>query len=207
MPTDVYLSFLVAATVIIVVPGPTNLAIVADTIAEGPGRSLWTVAGAALSHALFIAVATAGIAAVLDAYPGVFVFLRWFGVLYLGAQGLRLIICRAAGKEDPPAGPGRRPRARSLYLLKGFLVNSTNPKALLFYAALFPPFVGTRMAFLPQLVTLSVTFLGIFLVVGAAHALLAQKARDALGNRKNLAVTNRVSGAVMVGAAVWMATK
>ena len=205
MQTDLYFSFVLAAAVIIVVPGPTNLAIVADALSAGLRRSLWTVAGAALSHAAFIAVATAGIAALLGAYPNIFIFLKWFGVLYLAFQGFRLVIKKSPVGEQQTApqngkGPGR-------HLLRGFLVNSTNPKALLFYAALFPPFVNSKMAYLPQLLTLSVTFLAIFLVVGSAHAVLAQKARDALGKQTNLRLVNKVSGSVMIGAAVWMATK
>ena len=43
------------------------------------------------------------------------------------------------------------PQASPRYLIKGFLVNTTNPKALLFYAALFPPFVNPKMAYVPQL--------------------------------------------------------
>jgi homoserine/homoserine lactone efflux protein len=205
MQTETLVAFVVAATVIILVPGPTNLAIVSDSVGAGLRKSLWTVSGAALSHAGFITLATAGVVSVLSTYPKFFLFIKWFGVLYLSFQGARLLLVKSNLLEAQEAdGNGK---ASALYLLKGFLVNSTNPKALLFYAALFPPFVNTKTAYAPQLVILSITFLGIFVVVGVGHALLGQKAQDILKNRRNIGIGNKVSGTVMIGAAVWMATK
>ena len=200
-----YLAFLAAAVVIILVPGPTNLAIVSDSIKAGVRRSLWTVAGAALSHALFIATATAGVGAILGRFPRVFVFIKWFGVLYLVAQGLRLII----GRQSRPEGRREEPPERGAvgYLIKGFVVNTTNPKALLFYAALFPPFVNAQHAYLPQLLVLASTFLAVFALVGVAHAVLGQRLGGLFSGDGKTDLANKVSGTVMIGAAVWMATK
>ena len=92
MALSTFAAFLAAAFVIIVVPGPTNLAIVSDSIEAGAKRSLWTVTGAAFSHAAFIVLATAGVGAVISLYPNLFVYIKWFGVLYLAVQGVRLIL-------------------------------------------------------------------------------------------------------------------
>ncbi|HUI69099.1 MAG TPA: LysE family transporter, partial [Spirochaetia bacterium] len=93
------------------------------------------------------------------------------------------------------------------YLIRGFLVNSTNPKALLFYAALFPPFLSANAPLIPQLSILAATFLGIFIVVGVLHALLGSRAGLILQNGRRMNLENKISGAVMIGAAVWIATK
>jgi threonine/homoserine/homoserine lactone efflux protein len=200
-----FAAFLAAAFVIIVVPGPTNLAIVSDSIEAGAKRSFWTVTGAAFSHAAFIILATAGVGAVISLYPNLLVYIKWFGVLYLAVQGVRLIFKRSVDLETRNAAP--QMRGITAYILKGFIVNSTNPKALLFYAALFPPFVNPHAAFLPQLLILASTFLCLFFVIGLLHAIIAHKARAFFGNSKRMNLGNKISGTVMVGAAVWMATK
>jgi homoserine/homoserine lactone efflux protein len=201
---ETFIAFATAAFVIIVIPGPTNLTIVSDSLDAGVRRSLWTVAGAAVSHAGFIVVATAGVGAIVGSHPEVFVFIKWFGVIYLVLQGVRLIV-----KQPATLDARTQPKGRGVFshLLKGFVVNSTNPKALLFYAALFPPFVNPRAALVPQLLVLAVTFLVLFLIVGALHSVLGQSARNFLSNRRSATLANRVSGGVMIGAAVWMATK
>jgi homoserine/homoserine lactone efflux protein len=205
MLTEAYLAFLAATAVIIIIPGPTNLTIVADSIAAGLKKSLWTVLGAAVSHIVFIGVATAGVAATLTSYPNVFVFIKWFGVAYLCFQGGRILFRRTTIEAPGAATAGTQASHR--YLIKGFLVNTTNPKALLFYAALFPPFVNPKMAYFPQLVILSLTFIGIFAIVGIVHAILGFRAKEFFQTKRNADLENKISGSVIIGAAVWMATK
>jgi homoserine/homoserine lactone efflux protein len=183
-----------------VVPGPTNLAIVSDSIEAGVKRSFWTVTGAALSHAAFIILVTAGVGAVISLHPKLFVYIKWFGVLYLAVQGIRLILKRSVDLEIRNAAPQKRGIAA--HFLKGFIVNSTNPKALLFYAALFPPFINPQAAFLLQLLILASTFLLLFFVIGLLHAIIAHKARAFFGNSKRMNLGNKISGTIMVGAAI-----
>jgi threonine/homoserine/homoserine lactone efflux protein len=202
--TATYLAFVAAATVIIVVPGPTNLLIVSDSINGGVRRSLWTVLGAAISHAVLIAVATAGVGTILSRYPHVFTFIKWFGVLYLCTQGVRLVVKKSSFDGEARVA---RPYGVLGYLFKGFLVNSTNPKALLFYAALFPPFVNPNSAYMTQLLILASTFLVLFIAVAVVHAVVAQRIAALLTKERNAMLTNRIAGSVMIGAAVWMATK
>ena len=205
MLAGTYVAFFLAAFVVIIVPGPTNLMIVSESIHAGVRRSLWTICGAALSHAGFIVVATAGVGAVLATRPQVFTIIKWFGVLYLGFQGIRLILKKSANLETQAAYLGDH-RFWG-YLLKGFVVNSTNPKALLFYAALFPPFVNPRLAYVPQLLVLAITFLVLFVIIGVTHAVVATRAKELLNGQQSNNATNKISGAVMLGAATWMAMK
>jgi len=136
LETGTYLAFLTAAFVIIVIPGPTNLMIISTSIGAGMRCSFWTVLGAALSHAVFIGIATTGVGAILALDPHIFIFIKCFGVLYLAVQGIRLIV----KQNGPTRIPAKGSTGNSVpgCLFKGFTVNSTNPKALLFYAAHFP---------------------------------------------------------------------
>jgi threonine/homoserine/homoserine lactone efflux protein len=205
MSAGTYFAFLAAAAVIIVIPGPTNVAIVSDSISAGMRKALGTVGGAALSHAAFIVVTAAGIGTLIAAYPRALDIIKWFGVLYLALQGVRLIVRKPALLDPGKAPPAARGFLRCV--IKGFVVNSTNPKALLFYAALFPPFVSPAEALIPQLIILATTFLIIFVVVGTAHALLGQKAKKLLNSRAGTDLGNRIAGSIMIGAAAWIAVK
>lgn len=205
MEWNVYLAFLAAAAVIILIPGPTNLVIVSDSMKSGFRRSLWTVVGAAVSHTLFIVLATAGVGTLLAIYPRVFSLLKWFGVLYLAWMGTRLLVKKSSPAALPD--PGAIGWTRGRHLARGFLVNSTNPKALLFYAALFPPFVNPAAPFIPQLLALAATFLSIFILVGLLHAVLGAKAKDFLAKGRNRNLGDKIAGSIMIGAAVWLAVR
>ncbi len=200
-----YLAFLSAAFVIIIIPGPTNLVILSDSLRSGFRKAVWTVAGAALAHALFLTAFTAGFATLVETYPRAIEYIRVFGVVYLAWTGLKLIVSSpsSAAEAHERAGAGNP----AGYLLRGFLVNATNPKALLFYAAFFPPFIATSAPVGPQLVVLGLTFLAIFVAVGLLHAFVPEVIHRRSTSRRARRRVNVVAGSAAIGAGIWLATR
>lgn len=86
---------------------------------------------------------------------------------------------------------------------RGFLVSLTNPKTLLFYAAFFPQFLNPQAPVAPQIVTLSITFVALALLLDGGWALLAARFRGALAMRGRL--RNRLTGGALMGAAFGLA--
>ncbi|MCG8332998.1 MAG: LysE family translocator, partial [Proteobacteria bacterium] len=165
--------------------------------------SLWTITGAAVSHTLFFIVASAGLAAILMASAQVFIILKWFGVCYLIWLGLTQIFSK---ELQVGAAAGNNRESISSLFLRGITVNSTNPKALVFYSTFFPPFIDPNLNLLPQLLILGTTFVTIFIAVAAVHAWSAEKLGGIFRSGSKLSVVKKTSGAVLVGAGVLLAS-
>jgi homoserine/homoserine lactone efflux protein len=194
-----YLAFVLATTVLILIPGPNVSLIVANSLAYGTGFGLLTVAGTSTAMLPQLALTALGMTAVLGALSTWFDWLRWVGVAYLLWLGVRQWRAPPVDLTQTRAQP-RAPRA---IVLRGFLVSLTNPKTLLFYGAFFPQFIGIDRPLGPQVAVLCATFLAIATALDAGWALLAGQARGLLAARPRL--RNRVSGGMLIGAGLGLA--
>jgi homoserine/homoserine lactone efflux protein len=200
MQLDLYLAFVAACAVLILIPGPNVALIVANSVAHGTRYGLVTVAGTASAMALQLALVVLGASSVLGILAGFFDWLRWLGVAYLVWLGLR------AWRAPPVdlAHVAAEPRAAVAIFARGFLVSLTNPKTLLFYGAFLPQFVTVGGGDAGrQLLSLSVTFLTLAVVLDSAWAVLAAHLRILLSGRARL--RNRLSGGLLVGAGLGLA--
>ena len=199
MHLSLYLGFVLASTILILIPGPNVSLIVANSIAYGTRYGLLTVAGTSSAIVVQLALATLGLTATLDMLAGWFEWVRWVGVAYLLYLGVRQW---AAAPIDLTR---TRPQPRSFRAIapRGFLISLTNPKTLLFYGAFFPQFVSADAPIVPQVVLLSLTFLGIAGALDTGWALLAGRVRGVLAIRGRL--RNRLSGGFLIGAGIGLA--
>jgi homoserine/homoserine lactone efflux protein len=194
-----YLAFIAATTVLILIPGPNVSLIVANAVAYGTPYGLLTVAGTSAAVLVQLGLTALGMTAVLGALAVWFEWLRWVGVVYLVWLGVRQ--WRAPPIDLTRTKP--QPRSPRAIVLRGFLVSLTNPKTLLFYGAFFPQFISIDRPLAPQVVLLCATFLVIAAGLDAAWAMLAGRARGLLAARATL--RNRLSGGMLIGAGVGLA--
>jgi len=196
---SLYLAFVAAVTVLMLIPGPNVALIVANSVAHGPRYGLLTVAGTSTAMVLQLALVVLGMTSLLGALGSWFEVLRWIGVGYLVFLGIKE--WRAPAIDLTRTMPERKsPRAM---LTRALLVSMSNPKTLLFYGAFFPQFVSAEHAFLPQVVLLSMTFVVIAVLVDGSWALAAARARHLLARRGRL--RNRIAGGMLMGAAAVLA--
>ncbi len=194
-----YLTFMAATAVLMLIPGPNVALIVANSVAYGTRFGLLTVAGTASAMVLQLAVTSLGMAAVLGTLGGWLEWLRWIGVAYLVVLGVRQ--WRAAPIDLTRTSP--QPRSARGIFLRGLLVSLTNPKTLLFYGAFFPQFISGGADAGAQVALLSATFLVLAVVLDSGWAVLAGRARKFLAGRGRL--RNRLSGGLLIGAGVGLA--
>ena len=199
IPPDLYLAFIAAPTVLMLIPGPNVALIVANSVAYGTRFGLLTLAGTVSAIVVQLTLVTLGMAAVLGMLGAVLEWLRWAGVAYLLFLGIRQWRAAPLDLTKVRAEP-RSPRA--IYL-RGLLVSLTNPKTLLFFGAFFPQFLSPGRAVAPQLAVLSLTFLALAVVFDSGWALLAGRARKFLAGRGRL--RNRMSGGLLIGAGLGLA--
>ncbi len=137
MPLELYLAFVAATAVLILIPGPAVALIVATALAHGARGALVSVAGVSTAVVGQLVVVGFGMASVLALLAEWFEWLRWTGVAYLVTLGLRQWRAAPVALGDVAASSVSRAR---LYWT-GVVVNATNPKTLFFYAAFLPQFI------------------------------------------------------------------
>jgi len=194
-----FLGFILATAILILIPGPNVALIVANSMTRGTRFGLVTVAGTSSAVVIQLGLTALGLTAVLAVLAVWFEWLRWIGVAYLIFLGLRQWFAPAVDLTRITAE--RRP-ARSIFL-RGFLVGLTNPKTLLFYGAFFPQFLDPHRPLGPQVGILCVTFLVIAVVLDSGWAVVSGRARWLLGARPRL--RNRLSGGCLMAAGVGLA--
>ena len=202
MSADVYLLYLATVGVFFATPpGPSQVLMISNSLRHGVRASLATAAGDLSANALQMTAAAFGLATVVAASQQALSAVKWAGVAYLVWIGIRTF--RAAPVDGPAAGAASATRAR-LYR-QGFLTSAANPKAVVFFAALFPQFIDPALPIWPQLLILGATYL---VVDGVLLVLWGSLSTRLLGGlRRGGRWLNRVSGSLMIAAAGLLALK
>jgi homoserine/homoserine lactone efflux protein len=194
---SLYAAFVAATVVLMLVPGPNVALIVANSLAFGARTGLVTVLGTVVGMIAQLAVAALGVTALFEALAQGFHTLRWLGVVYLLWLGVRDWRTQAGDlSRIAPVSP------RKIFA-RGFLISLTNPKPLVFYAAFLPQFLVADAPLDKQMAVLSVTFVMIGLIVDSGWALAAARARRLVARFGR--ARNRVTGAILIGAALGLA--
>ena len=193
------LTFILATTILMLIPGPNVALIVANSVAWGTRYGLLTVTGTAAAMVVQLGLTALGMSAALGALAAWFEWLRWLGVGYLLWLGVRQWRAPAVDLTRVPA----QPRSARAIALRGFLVSLTNPKTLLFYGAFLPQFVSLDRPVLPQVALLSGVFLVLAVLLDGGWAVVAGRARFLLASRGRL--RNRLSGGLLMCAGVGLA--
>ncbi len=197
MALDTWLIYLVAAVGLSLTPGPNGLLCLTHGVRFGLARTVFTVLGGIVGFQLLIALSLAGMGALLAASEQAFVVAKWLGAAYLVYLGIR------TWRAPPPRVrlPGRavdtRETAGWRLFSQGFLVATSNPKAMIFFAAFLPQFVDPTGSLLLQFAILGGTFGLVECVYELLLAGTAQRIAPWLG--ANGRTFNRLAGATFVG--------
>ncbi|MBU1385962.1 MAG: LysE family translocator [Alphaproteobacteria bacterium] len=170
LPVDphLYLTFLGVMAVMAVTPGPANLFSVANGVQRGPAGALAGVVGMNAATLVWFAAAALGLGALVVAFPEAFRLISIGGALYvawLGVNALRSAFRPADDAHAPPLRPGRSA------LLDGFMVQIANPKVVLFFSAVLPPFLDVNRPAAPQLALFALATIGMDVLSMSAYGL------------------------------------
>lgn len=203
MPIEVWTMYVVTVLAMMSTPGPSHLLMLSNSMAHGFKRSLATVAGDLTANLLQMLAAGLGLAALLTVYGNALAIIKWLGVAYLIFLGIRII--RNAGTQNADSQEAAPASAGKLWL-QGFITSATNPKAIVFFAALFPQFISADGAFWPQFIILSITYIvidGLFL---CAYGMGASWIANRFTGSTRTTI-EKTGGGLMLGAAVLLGLK
>src|SRR5215212_150697 len=172
--------FVVAALVLLLVPGPAVLYVVARSVDQGRPAGLASVLGVGVGSLVHIAFAAVGLSALLASSAAAFSVVKWLGAGYLIWLGLQRLL--ALDDEEGPVAV--EPERLSRIFLQGVVVNVLNPKTALFFLAFLPQFVDpSRGPVWIQVSVLGLTLASLGLLTDGLYALLGGTAADWLRQR------------------------
>ncbi|MFV0372287.1 MAG: LysE family transporter [Azonexus sp.] len=205
MPLHTWFSFFLACWLISLSPGAGAVASMSSGLAYGFRRGYWNALGLQLALILQVGIVAAGIGAVLAASELAFSLIKWFGVLYLLYLGWKQ--WRAPVQDwQAEAGGGNGGATPRKLLLRGFVVNASNPKAIVFILAVLPQFLDPALPLLPQYAVMTATMVGVDLVVMAGYTGLAARVLRLLRRPQQQRLLNRTFGGLFAAAAALLAT-
>ena len=204
MSMQIWLAYVVTVLVLMSTPGPSQLLMLSNSASHGFRRSLATAAGDLSANALQMLASGLGLAVIIAASGQALLVIKWFGVGYLIWLGLKMI--RQANPKNMIAHSERNFATLKTLWLQGFLTSAANPKAVVFFAALFPQFIQADQAFWPQFLILSATYIvidGAFLsAYGRTASWVTEKFK---GSAR--AWVERSGGGMMILAAILLSVK
>jgi threonine/homoserine/homoserine lactone efflux protein len=185
-------------------PGPGIAAILARVLGRGMNGAVAFTAGLALGDVVWLTIAVLGLAAVAYTFNGVFLAIKYAGVVYLLYLAYRLWTQPVEARDVVAEASGDRPLR---LFLAGLAVTMGNPKVMVFYLALLPSLIDLQAVTLLGWLELSLVTLGVLTIVFGSYVLLAARTRRLFTSPRAVRMINRGTGTVMASAAVAIAAK
>ncbi len=201
MTLEIWLAFCLASVALAVVPGPTVTVIIANSLRYGTRAGLMNVAGTQVGVVIWLVIAALGLQALIAVMGVWFDVLRYAGAAYLIWLGVKLL--RSKGDL---AVATERARPNGSFFLQGFVVILSNPKMLVLFGALIPPFLSKGGDAMQETLILGLTFAVIAAMSDTLYAMAAGKAR-AWMTRSRIRVVEIISGVFLTAGGAWMALR
>ena len=200
MSVQLWLAFVAASAVLLVIPGPTILTVISYSMAHGRRAQVPLVAAVALGDSTALVVSLLGLGALLATSALWFTAIKWVGGLYLLYLGVKLLRAGIASTEIAlPALPGSYWRL----FANTYLVTALNPKGIVFFVAFLPQFIDPGADAARQLWILGATFVVMATINATLYAVFAGAARRLLSSAGAQRRFNLSGGALLSAAGVW----
>jgi threonine/homoserine/homoserine lactone efflux protein len=199
LPTRHLLAFAILSYLLILAPGPNVLFVVSRSLQLGRGSGIAAVVGGQTGVYVQVIAVAFGVGALVQRSVAVFTVIKLAGAAYLvflGVQAIRHRTSLAAILAERAV-----PASTSRMLRDGFVVGITNPKAIVFFAAVLPQFADRSAGHVPlQLLLLGLIFVAIALVSDSMWAVAAGTARTWFTRSpRRLEAIGGASGLAMIG--------
>ena len=198
MSYQIWIAYMLACWVISVSPGAGAIASMSSGLNYGFKHGYWNAIGLQLALLVQIAIVAAGAGVLFATTPWAFLIVKWFGVGYLLYLAYLQWTAPTQSIEIQQNLPNK---SRSKLILHGFLVNMSNPKAIVFLLAVLPQFLDLSKPQWIQYVIMAATMISIDLIVMAGYTGLAAKVLRLLKSPKQQKYLNRTFAVLFACAA------
>lgn len=189
--------------ILCLIPGPAVLFVLSSALRSGARKSVFSNFGILAANTVYFLLSAAGIGSLLLASYNLFFWIKWIGAAYLIYIGARALL----GKDSVVAADVEEKETRPLRMLTdGFVLQASNPKAIVFFTALLPQFIDPKMAVAPQIAVLALTSVVIEFCVLLGYGTAAGRASELARQPRYAAWTNRTAGILLICAGAGLAS-
>ena len=200
MSIQLWFAFVAASALLLVIPGPTLLPVLSDSMAHGRRANVPLVAAVALGDSTALVFSLLGLGALLSASAFWFTVVKYVGGLYLLFLGIKLLRAGISPAQlSAPAAPGSRWRL----FANTYLVTALNPKGIIFFVAFLPQFINQAGDVSRQMALLALTFVVMATLNATLYAVFASSARRFLASPRAQRGFNIAGGSLLSAAGVW----
>lgn len=194
-----YWVYVVLAFTITAIPGPAVVLTIKNSLKYGYKMAIINIFGNFVAMVILAAISAAGIGALVLASSALFSAMKTAGCVYLLYLGVKAWM--APGFNDNLHFQNKRKLHKEISSVfrEGFGVGISNPKAIVFFTALFPQFIDPSRSFTPQFFTLILTIEGISFLVLSTYALISTKTAPYLSYKNSGLLFNKLAGIAFVG--------
>ncbi|MEM0909721.1 MAG: LysE family translocator [Pseudomonadota bacterium] len=202
MTLESFIGLFIAMIVVAAIPGPAVFAITTASLSGGFRRGLNMTVGLLFADFTFILLGVSGLALVAESLGALFTVIKYLCAIYLIWMGISLLF------SSPQKGDLEQEAvsARS-DVLAGFLITISNPKAIVFYVALFPAFIDFNTITSLDVLGIMTCAAIAFSSVNLAYAYLSSSASKLASTSRGSNVIRKLAGTVMVATGIGVATR
>lgn len=201
MSLSLWLTFMGVIIALIAFPGPSALLCMSHGVLHGHRKAALTVVGGAMAAMILMTLSSLGLGALLAASQEAFMLVKLLGagyLIYLGLQAWRSTASPIQPGDD--ASLSHPAQSGVALFRKGFMVGISNPKDLLFFAALFPNFIQLDQPQLLQFVVLGGSWFVMDCLIMFLYAVAGTRISPWFARGHNLKRFNRATGSLFIAA-------
>jgi homoserine/homoserine lactone efflux protein len=199
MNWTVWWLFVPVETVLCLTPGPAVLLVLATALRRGPRASIASTLGILSANTIYFALSATGLGALLLASYRIFFLIKWAGAAYLIYLGVKALLSKSGTFGNPEAA-AQSSRSSPRLFMDGLLLKLSNPKAIVFFAALLPQFIDPKGDVMVQVLVLGITSIVVESLVLFGYGLAGGRASAVARQPRYARWSNRVSGVLLIGA-------
>ncbi|MDE5176776.1 LysE family translocator [Vibrio fluvialis] len=205
MSIETWMVYALAVLILTASPGPSSLLCMTKGVVSGWRRAFATALGSLTAITGIMTLSFTGLGVLIASSEIIFNVVKWLGAAYLAYLGLKALTSTQDHYEMTNGESSQVAGYRSHYV-SGFIVGASNPKAILFFTALFPQFIDPQAELFAQYVIFASTFMIMELSWLCFYAYLGAKSSTWILVKGRAKLFNRLTGGVFVGAGAWLST-
>ena len=204
MSVELFAIFFLTTMVLVLSPGPAVLVVVSITVSNTLKQASWVILGIMVANITYFILSAMGVVTLILASPVLFSVIKWAGVAYLIYLGIKIFFNTQVNIELER----RREVSKGFvsFFTRGYFLQISNPKALLYFSALLPQFVDISQPLVPQLLLLGVTVAILDMSCYGLYAYLGSATSAVRISLRTEAILKKMGGVFLVIAGIKMAT-
>lgn len=205
MSIETWMYYFIAVLILTASPGPSSLLCMTKAVSSGFKLSIYTALGSLVAITGILTLSFTGLGVLIASSEWVFNIVKWTGAAYLVYLGWKAFTSKQDSYQMDTHVQANNAK-RASHFISGFIVGASNPKAILFFTALFPQFIDPNASLLSQYAVFAVTFACMELSWLLFYAYLGSKSSSWILAKGRAKLFNKLTGGVFMSAGVLLST-